>query len=242
MAIPLALGFRPGVAAVAPARLEAPAGGMAGPGRARGKRSRAAERGSHGAAGRPPRVAGARGHPGLRRLRARAPVRRPLPAGRPPGRCAGRGGGRRLDRASGTSWAPSRAAGSRRSRLDLWADMLPMARRFPVFGVGFNAFATAYPHYQTIWRTEWIGEAHNDYLQVLLDLGLVGAALVAPLLALLFRRALARRRPLPARPRPPRQPPRPRRARPRGLQLADPRQRRHLRRPRRPRRARRRGA
>jgi O-antigen ligase len=82
--------------------------------------------------------------------------------------------------------------GIKASRLDLWADMLPMTRRFPVFGVGFNAFATAYPWYQTIWRTEWMGEAHNDYLQVILDLGLVGALLVFPLLAILFRRALAR--------------------------------------------------
>ena len=132
--------------------------------------------------------------------------------------------------------------GIKRSRLDLWADMLPMARRFPVFGVGFNAFATAYPHYQTVWQTDWIGEAHNDYLQVLFDLGLLGVALVAPLLALLFRRALAdaRRSPLSLgllgsllglR-----------RARPRGLQLADSGQRRHLRVPRRPRHARRRGA
>lgn len=83
------------------------------------------------------------------------------------------------------------ARGIRGSRLDLWADMLPMARRFPVFGVGFNAFATAYPWYQTVWRTDWIGEAHNDYLQVLFDLGLLGAALVLPLLVLLFRRARA---------------------------------------------------
>jgi len=81
--------------------------------------------------------------------------------------------------------------GIKRSRLDLWADMMPMARRFPVFGVGFNAFATAYPSYQTVWRTEWIGEAHNDYLQVLFDLGLLGVALVLPLLVILFRRALA---------------------------------------------------
>ena len=52
--------------------------------------------------------------------------------------------------------------------------MLPIVPRFPVFGVGWNAFATAYPWYQTVWRTDWIGEAHNDYLQALLDGGLVG--------------------------------------------------------------------
>jgi O-antigen ligase len=84
------------------------------------------------------------------------------------------------------------ARGIRGSRLDLWRDMLPMVPRFPVFGVGWNAFATAYPWYQTVWKTDWIGEAHNDYLQVLLDGGLVGAALVAGLLAVVFRGALGR--------------------------------------------------
>jgi O-antigen ligase len=82
--------------------------------------------------------------------------------------------------------------GIQASRLDLWRDMLPMAKRFPVFGAGWNAFATAYPWYQTVWKTEWIGEAHNDYLQALLDGGVVGAVLVAGLLAVVFRGALAR--------------------------------------------------
>jgi O-antigen ligase len=82
--------------------------------------------------------------------------------------------------------------GVKGSRLDLWRDMLPMVPRFPVLGVGWNAFATAYPWYQTIWKTDWIGQAHNDYLQVLLDGGLLGLLLVAGLLAVVFRRALAR--------------------------------------------------
>ncbi|MCG6928015.1 MAG: O-antigen ligase family protein [Acidobacteria bacterium] len=79
--------------------------------------------------------------------------------------------------------------GVKGSRLDLWADMLPMVPDFPVFGVGWNAFSSAYPLYQTIWRTNWIGEAHNEYLQVLLDGGLVGVVLVAGLLFLVFRAA-----------------------------------------------------
>jgi O-antigen ligase len=84
--------------------------------------------------------------------------------------------------------------GIRGSRLDLWRDMLPMVRSFPVLGVGWNAFATAYPWYQTIWKTEWIGEAHNDYLQSLLDGGLVGLALVCALFVVVLRAALARAR------------------------------------------------
>ena len=83
------------------------------------------------------------------------------------------------------------ARGVQGSRLDLWRDMLPLVPHFPLFGVGWNAFATAYPWYQTIWRTEWIGEAHNDYLQALLDGGVVGFLWVASLLVLVLRGALA---------------------------------------------------
>jgi O-antigen ligase len=84
------------------------------------------------------------------------------------------------------------ARGIQGSRLDLWRDMLPMVPRFPVFGVGWNAFAAAYPWYQTIWKTEQIAEAHNDYLQALLDGGVVGLFLVVSLLVLVLRSALAR--------------------------------------------------
>jgi putative inorganic carbon (HCO3(-)) transporter len=84
------------------------------------------------------------------------------------------------------------ARGIQGSRLDLWRDMMPMVPRFPLFGDGWNAFATAYPWYQTIWKTEWIGEAHNDYLQSLIDGGAVGAVLVALLLWTVFRGAVAR--------------------------------------------------
>jgi O-antigen ligase len=82
--------------------------------------------------------------------------------------------------------------GVKGSRLDLWRDMLPMVPRFPLFGDGWNAFATAFPWYQTVWKTDWIGEAHNDYLQVLIDGGAVGAGLVAALLAMVLRGAIAR--------------------------------------------------
>jgi O-antigen ligase len=79
--------------------------------------------------------------------------------------------------------------GIQKSRVDLWVDMLPMVPDFPVFGCGLNAFATAYPFYQTALPNLWVGEAHNEYLQVLLGLGLVGALLVGSLLFLVFRAA-----------------------------------------------------
>lgn len=76
------------------------------------------------------------------------------------------------------------------SRLDLWGDALRMVPRFPILGAGLNGFAIAYPTVQTLWRGEWYGEAHNEYLQALLDMGPPGALAVLALLALLLRAAL----------------------------------------------------
>jgi len=80
--------------------------------------------------------------------------------------------------------------GLRSNRLALWADAGRMLRDFPLLGSGFNAFGSAYVPYQRIERYEWYGEAHNEYLQALLDTGIVGGALVAALVVTLFRRAL----------------------------------------------------
>jgi O-antigen ligase len=66
-----------------------------------------------------------------------------------------------------------------------------MVGHFPLLGAGLNAFATAFPRYQTLWPGVWFGEAHNEYLQALLDMGLVGAALAGVLFVTLFRGALA---------------------------------------------------
>jgi O-antigen ligase len=78
----------------------------------------------------------------------------------------------------------------RESRFALWADALPILRDHPVLGSGFNAFGTAYLRYQTLHKYEWVGEAHNEYFQLLLDTGVLGAALGLGLLATLLREAL----------------------------------------------------
>ena len=78
-------------------------------------------------------------------------------------------------------------------RFDLWRDALRMVPDFPLFGTGMNTFGTAYARYQRIWKQTWIGEAHNEYLQLLFDLGslgsLLGAVLVFQLLATAKRNA-----------------------------------------------------
>jgi putative inorganic carbon (HCO3(-)) transporter len=106
---------------------------------------------------------------------------------------------------SGLYWidlGPTRQAfesrGIRASRVDLWRDSLHVFPHFPLLGCGFDAFATAYPTYQTLPRYDWYGEVHNEYLQVLIEAGLAGAVLMGLLLWILLRAAVraARESPL----------------------------------------------
>lgn len=62
-------------------------------------------------------------------------------------------------------------------RRSVWADTLAMFRAHPVFGVGLGAFETVYPIYGRGNGTLAIQFAHNDYLQILADGGLIGGAL-----------------------------------------------------------------
>jgi O-antigen ligase len=52
-----------------------------------------------------------------------------------------------------------------------------MFRAHPIFGVGLGAFQTVYPIYGRSDGSVLIEFAHNDYLQILSDAGLVGGVL-----------------------------------------------------------------
>jgi O-antigen ligase len=73
-----------------------------------------------------------------------------------------------------------KAAGERPdyySRQWLWKDTLSMIRANPVTGVGLGAYETAYPIYAHSDGSLLVSQAHNDYLQVVADGGVVGGAL-----------------------------------------------------------------
>ncbi|HVE59676.1 MAG TPA: O-antigen ligase family protein [Pyrinomonadaceae bacterium] len=75
------------------------------------------------------------------------------------------------------------------SRGWIWENSLAMFRMNPVCGVGMGAFETAYPNYSRDNRglSQNIDRAHNDYLQVLSDTGLIGGAIaLAFILMILF--------------------------------------------------------
>lgn len=77
-------------------------------------------------------------------------------------------------------------------RGEIWEDTWTMIRRNPLIGVGLGAYETAYPIYALDSGMRGIvAEAHNDYLQVLADAGVIGAALALWFILTLFR-AIAR--------------------------------------------------
>jgi len=79
-----------------------------------------------------------------------------------------------------------------------WQDSRGIIEDFPVLGSGFGTFVHIYPRYQTIDTGPlFVDHAHNDYIELLTDGGLVGGLLVFWFLAALCIagfRALRRRK------------------------------------------------
>jgi len=75
-------------------------------------------------------------------------------------------------------------------RLDLWAKTLRMFLDHPVAGTGLGTFQWAFASYQR--EGEWgkLDYAHNDYLQLLSETGLVGGVLLVAALVTLLGRIL----------------------------------------------------
>jgi len=62
-----------------------------------------------------------------------------------------------------------------RSRGWIWRDTAAMIRDRWALGVGIGAYQTAYPIYSSHDGTLEVGQAHNDYLQIMADAGIIGA-------------------------------------------------------------------
>ena len=73
------------------------------------------------------------------------------------------------------------------SRFDIWKDAWTIFRDFPWLGTGLNTFGTATALYQPASRASHSVEAHNDYVQLLSEGGLVLALIVVAAVFLLGR-------------------------------------------------------
>jgi len=75
------------------------------------------------------------------------------------------------------------------SRGWIWRDTLSMIKSSPITGVGLGAFETAFPAYSHGDGSLSVSEAHNDYLQVVADGGLIGGLLAVWFIVLAIRNA-----------------------------------------------------
>jgi O-antigen ligase len=73
------------------------------------------------------------------------------------------------------------------SRTQIWAVTLTMIADNMPFGVGLGAFGVAYTKYDVASGFERVEQAHNDFLQVISDAGIIGGLLGIAFLVLLFR-------------------------------------------------------
>jgi O-antigen ligase len=72
-------------------------------------------------------------------------------------------------------------------RTEIWQAILPVALRNPIFGVGFGSFWIAPPISYSL--SIMVNESHNGYLDVFVELGLVGLILFLVFLLCFYRDA-----------------------------------------------------
>jgi O-antigen ligase len=75
-------------------------------------------------------------------------------------------------------------------RISIDRDALVMFRNKPVLGWGLGTFPVVYPQFRSFYTNFFVNEAHNDYLQLLCEMGLLGFATMVWFLIVLYRRAL----------------------------------------------------
>lgn len=77
-------------------------------------------------------------------------------------------------------------------RTHFWSGTVEIIKDHPLTGAGLGAFSAAYPRYDTANGNYRLEQAHNDYLQILSDGGIVGGVLGLAFVVWLFVAALKR--------------------------------------------------
>jgi len=72
-------------------------------------------------------------------------------------------------------------------RFAIVKDSLRMVGQHPILGWGLGTFSDVYPSFRSFYTNLWVNEAHNDFVQTLVETGIVGFACAAVFLFLLCR-------------------------------------------------------
>ncbi len=77
-------------------------------------------------------------------------------------------------------------------RAHFWKGAVEIIKDHPLLGTGLGSFSAVYPRYDTGNGAYRLEQAHNDYLQIVSDGGIVAALLGLVFVAVLFRQGFAR--------------------------------------------------
>ena len=72
------------------------------------------------------------------------------------------------------------------SRLDFWKDTREIIRHYRLTGSGLGTFAHVYPLYRSVTGERFLSHAHNDYLELLAEGGIIGSGLALCFLFTVF--------------------------------------------------------
>jgi O-antigen ligase len=81
---------------------------------------------------------------------------------------------------------------SETARLNMDRDGIKMFLQKPILGFGLGTFAETYPRYRSFYTNFVVNEAHNDYLQLLVEMGALGFAAMLWFLIVVYRRAITK--------------------------------------------------
>ncbi|HEY9402413.1 MAG TPA: O-antigen ligase family protein, partial [Pyrinomonadaceae bacterium] len=98
------------------------------------------------------------------------------------------GGEESLARLFGTVSADDPTSG----RVQFWEGAWGIIKQYPLLGAGLGAFSVAYTRHDVLNGAMRLEQAHNDYLQILTDAGIVGGALGLFFIFMLFRYGFSR--------------------------------------------------
>ncbi len=86
---------------------------------------------------------------------------------------------------------------SLKNRWEIWADTFRIIKDFPLFGSGLGTFTQVFPAYRSFHIEGLVTHAENDLLQLVSEVGLLGAGLLLAALMFLLRRVFSGIRALP---------------------------------------------
>jgi O-antigen ligase len=78
------------------------------------------------------------------------------------------------------------------TRVSIDRDSLRMWTKRPLLGWGFETFPEVYPQFRSFYTSFFVNQAHNDYLQLLVETGLAGFAIALWFLVLMARRTASK--------------------------------------------------